>query len=260
MTPSPGAPVGRDGVSAPDPAEDPELPRPARAPGLLGRLLGVIHAPTETFRQAAHRPRPFATLAIVTVVSALAAAGFFATEVGRNAWLDTTIRQQEAFGATITDAQYALMERIAGFLAYIVLVQVLILGPLINLFVAWIFKAGFAVFAGAEATFQQTLDVIALSGVILVLRGLFTLPLNYAMQQYGSPSTLAAFVPMLPADSVAVRFLGMIDVFIVWWVAVLAIGLAVLFRRHTGPIALSLFTVYAVVAVGWTALLSFVGG
>ena len=40
----------------------------------------------------------------------------------------------------------------------------------------------------------------------------------------------------------------MIDLFLVWWVVVLAIGLAVLYRRRTGPVALSLLGAYVGIA------------
>ena len=54
---------------------------------------------------------------------------------------------------------------------------------------------------------------------------------------------------MLDESSFLAKFLGTIDLFIVWWVVVLAIGLAVLFKRKTGPIAAGLFIVYGVIAV-----------
>ena len=42
----------------------------------------------------------------------------------------------------------------------------------------------------------------------------------------------------------------MIDLFLIWWLLVLAIGLAVLYRRKTQPIALALYGVYAVDRAG----------
>jgi hypothetical protein len=65
----------------------------------------------------------------------------------------------------------------------------------------------------------------------------FTLPLNYARESLSSPTNLAVFAPFLDEGSLAARFLGMIDLFLVWWVVVLAIGLAVLYRRLAGPVA-----------------------
>jgi hypothetical protein len=46
------------------------------------------------------------------------------------------------------------------------------------------------------------------------------------------------------------KLAGTIDIFIIWWLVVLAIGLAVLYRRKTQPIATTLFGIYAVIAVG----------
>ena len=42
--------------------------------------------------------------------------------------------------------------------------------------------------------------------------------------------------------------LGSIDLIFIWWMLSLAIGLGVLYRRRTGPIAITMFAVY--VAIG----------
>jgi hypothetical protein len=46
----------------------------------------------------------------------------------------------------------------------------------------------------------------------------------------------------------ASRFLGAIDLFVIWWIVSLAIGLGVLDRRRTSPIATTLIVIY--VAIG----------
>jgi hypothetical protein len=48
----------------------------------------------------------------------------------------------------------------------------------------------------------------------------------------------------------------MLDIFIIWWLIVLAIGLAVLYRRKTQPIFITLFGVYAVIIVTIAAIMS----
>lgn len=63
-----------------------------------------------------------------------------------------------------------------------------------------------------------------------------------------NPATLAAFVPMLDEDTWLVRFLGVIDVFIVWWKVVVSIGLAVVYRRRATSIGAGLVTLYLLVA------------
>ena len=53
----------------------------------------------------------------------------------------------------------------------------------------------------------------------------------------------------LPDGSFAARLLGMFDVFVLWQLLVLAIGLGVLYRRRTQPIAITFYTLYVVIAV-----------
>jgi len=64
-----------------------------------------------------------------------------------------------------------------------------------------------------------------------------------------SSTNLAVFFPFLPESSFFARLLGMVDVFMVWWVSVLAIGLAVCYRKKTRGVAITLFAIYAVIAI-----------
>ena len=57
-------------------------------------------------------------------------------------------------------------------------------------------------------------------------------------------------------DDLIGKFFGMMDIFIIWWLVVLAIGLAVLYRRKTQPIALTLLGIYLLIAVGVAAFTS----
>jgi len=76
----------------------------------------------------------------------------------------------------------------------------------------------------------------------------------------GGPFNLGALVPMLDENSFLARFLGVTSVFTIWGIIVLAIGLAVLYRRKTRNIAIGLFTAYVVVAGSITAIFSRLGG
>jgi hypothetical protein len=78
---------------------------------------------------------------------------------------------------------------------------------------------------------------------------LFVTPLNYVRETMSSATNMAVFLPMLDESSFLARLLGTIDLFLIWWVFVLAIGLGVLYRRKTGPIAVGLYAVYGIIAV-----------
>ena len=225
---------------------------------LWSRILGVIFSPVVTFGRIAQDPRPVGLLAFAAIVPAAATALFLSTEVGKLAMLDETVRRAEAFFGTISDVQYAAMERAQGYAAFGTLAQVVAM-PLIAMAAAGILKAVFAVVAGAEATFKQVLAVVAASGVILALRQVFVLPLNYVRESKTSTTNLGVFLPMLPEGSFPARLLGTIDLFVVWWLAVLASGLATTYRRPVRTIAITLLGTYGMLALGLAAVLTFVG-
>jgi hypothetical protein len=123
----------------------------------------------------------------------------------------------------------------------------------------WALMAGilFGVFnaaLGGGGSFKQLFAVVAYSSAITIVQQLFVTPLNYVRETMSSATNLAVFLPMLDEGSFLARLLGMVDLFIIWSVFVLAIGLGVLYRRKTGPIAIGLFAVYGIIAVVVAAL------
>ena len=98
--------------------------------------------------------------------------------------------------------------------------------------------------------------VVTNTGVVNILQQLFVVPLNYARGAIGNPATVAAFFPMLEEGSFPERALGLVDLFIVWHVFLLAIGVGLLSKRRTGSIATTFYGLYAVIAVGVGFVLS----
>jgi hypothetical protein len=229
-------------------------------PGSVSRLLGVVLAPRETFEQVARAPRWLVPLAIVAAVGAAAVGGFLFTEVGQQAWLDRAVMQQEDFGFEVSDEQYARMEAMAPAAGYLGIAQMTIGVPLIVLCLSGILYVVFNVVGGGDATFRQLFAVVVHSTAIWALGWLFVTPLNYARESLSSPTNAAVFFPMLDEGTLPARLLGMIDLFLAWWVVVLAIGLAVLYRRRTRPIAIALFIIYAVIAAAVAGVMTAMGG
>ena len=73
--------------------------------------------------------------------------------------------------------------------------------------------------------------------------------MNYFRGAVSSPATLGALLPMLDDKSFIGKLAGMVDVFNIWGTIVLAIGLAVLYRRKTQPIAITFLAIFAVIGV-----------
>lgn len=230
-------------------------PAPA---GLLSRFVGIVTAPRDTFERVVAHPRWFGMLALTCVAMAVLVGGFLFTQVGQDAWLDAAT--SSPFSGEVSDQQYEGMQRMARFAGYLAVAQMLIFVPLFYVVVAGILYAVFNAAMGGNATFKQLYAVVVHTGPIGVLAQLITMPLNYARGSMSSATNLSVLLPMVDETSFLGRLMGMIDLFIIWQLIVLSIGLAVLYKRRTQRIAMTLFVVYAIIAVGLAAVLSSFGG
>jgi hypothetical protein len=234
---------------------------PAPAPkNLLARFVGVLMSPRDTFASVAAAPRWFGMLALTTVIVALFTALPMTTDAGRQAAIDQQVTQMQSFGMTVSDQMYEQLEKRSGTMPYTTGISVLVVSPIIALIIAGILFAIFNAALGGEASFKQVFAVLVHAGAISALSTIFSGAINYFRGSVGSVATLGALLPMLPETSFAGRLLGMVDVFLIWYIVVLAIGLGVLYRRRTQPIAISLLTVYAVIAIVVALVKSRVGG
>jgi hypothetical protein len=128
-------------------------------------------------------------------------------------------------------------------------VATIVFVPLVWLAICGLLFAVFNAALGGTATFKQLWAVFIHSTAVSVVQQLLVWPMNYARESMTSATNLGVFLPMLDESSFLAKFLGTIDLFLVWWIVVLAIGLGVLFKRKTGPIVTGLLVVYGVIAV-----------
>jgi len=215
---------------------------------LASRFIGMITSPRATYESVAAHPKWFGMLALMAVSMAILVGGFVSTKVGQEAWLDAA--SNSPFGGPVTDERYAGMQKMAPFIGPITAVYMLIGMPVFLVIIAGILYAIFNAAMGGNATFKQVFAIVVHTGPIGLLSQLFTVPMNYARGVMTSATNLGVLTQsILPDGSFLGRLLGMIDVFIIWQVIVLSIGLAVVYRRRTQPIATTLLVVYAVIAV-----------
>jgi hypothetical protein len=220
----------------------------APAKSLPARFVGILFAPRATYAAVAANPRWFGIFITVVLVSAAASVALLSTEIGRNAVVDQQIASRESFGRPLTQPQIEQIEKMAPYFAYFAPVfQLLGLG-IGGLVIAGLTFAVFNALLGGDATFKQVFAVVAHSGTVLAVLSLFTTPLAYARESLSSATNLGVFLPFLDDSSFLARLLGSIDLIFIWWMLSLAIGLGVLYRKRTGPIATTMFAVY--VAIG----------
>jgi Yip1 domain len=219
------------------------------APNLAARIAGVVFAPRATYAAVAARPRALGVLLFVLVVGAAATYAFLSTEVGQNAVLDQQIETMKSFGMTVTQPTIDRLEQAADRQRYIAPAAQAVFLPLAAAIVAGLALAVFNAIMGGDASYRQVFAIVAHSGVLITVQQLFGLPLAYAREKMTGATNLAVFAPFLDDTSFAARLLGSIDLFILWWLVSLAIGLGVLYKKRTTPIATSLISVYVVIGV-----------
>lgn len=217
--------------------------------GLPGRILGTIFSPRETYASVAARPRILGALAAVLVVTAGATGVFLSTRVGRDSLLDQQLRTMESFGLRPSDEVYRSMQSNLRYAPYVAAASQVFVIPVVAAVVGGVVVTAFNAFMGGKATFKQVYAIVVHSGFVVALQALFVQPLNYARGSMSNPAKVGVFFPLLDTSSFLARFLGAIDLFLVWWMISLSIGVGVLYRRRTAPIAMTFVGCYVVIAL-----------
>ncbi len=199
-------------------------------------------------------------MALTTVLVAAGFALFLSSEVGKAAYVDQAVASIESFGRTVTADMYTAIQRQAEL-------RRVDPGrrrscssrPLVAAALAGIFYGVFTVMGG-EARYKAVLAVVAHAGVISLLQQVFSLPVNYQRQSMSSATNLAVFFPDLAEGSFLASLLGFIDLFWIWYLVVLAIGLAAVYRRKWTSVAGGLFVVYVLIGLAVAAIKAVLGG
>jgi hypothetical protein len=227
---------------------------------LGARIAGVVRHPRSTFEAIVQRPQFAGLLTLLVVVSFAASAAFLVTGVGQLALVDQWERTAVAFGQPVDDARYAAFQELsargvsyaavtttAGMAAATVALAAVLFG---------VFAAGLR----GTPSYRQVLAVTTHAAVILGLRNVVAAPVNYARESLASPLTLGLFFTAVDEGSPVARFLALIDLFAVWWLAVLAIGIGVLYQRRVRTVAAAFLGAYVAIAVLLAGVMAVLGG
>ena len=222
-------------------------------PGLLARVIGVLLSPRETFAAIAAKPRWLGVMLVTMVMSSAAYYVILSSQDMQDAIVDQQITAMEARGTTVSDDQVANIERFIGYLPVGYAVGIFVLGPLFGAAIAGIVTGIFSTLMGGNGTFKQVFAVMSHAGVVPAISALFIAGMLAAgVKPIGvrpPGANLGVFLPMLEETSFLAVMLRSIDMFLLWWMVVLAIGLGVLYKRRTGPIATTFIGLYVVIAL-----------
>jgi hypothetical protein len=229
-------------------------PAEAASKGLISRIFGVFFSPRATYAAVAAHPTWLGVLAITSVIIA---GGYFvllSTEVGKQAAFDQQTQMVESFGIKLNDQALERMEAGIERARFTTPIGQLIGIPLVLAVVAGILLGIFNALLGGDARYKQVYAILAHTSAITALQTLFSIPLDYVRETLSSPTTLKVLAPFIDDATFAGRLLGSIDLFQIWGTLSTAIGLAVLYKRRTAPIAVSLFVVYFVIVAAIAAI------
>jgi len=222
-------------------------PAEAAPKGLVSRVFGVFFSPRATYASVAAAPR---WLGVLLVTCSVLAGGYYtllSTEVGKRAALDQQTQIIESFGVKLNDQALDRMEAGIDRAKYTTPIGQFIGLPIVLAIVAGILLGIFNALLGGDATYKQVFAILAHSSVIAALQTLFVIPIEYAKESLASPTTLLAIMPFIDEGTFVGRLFSTIDLFQVWSTLSVAIGLGVLYKRKTAPIAISLYVVILVI-------------
>ena len=82
----------------------------------------------------------------------------------------------------------------------------------------------------------------------------------FEVQTVARSDTASSRRGMLDEASPLARFLGIVDLFVIWWIVVLAIGVSILYQRSTRSVALVFTGAYVVLALLAALAMAISGG
>jgi hypothetical protein len=141
------------------------------------------------------------------------------------------------------------VETFVKIIGYVIAAGQVVLAPLFIALLALILKATLNFVYGMRATFKQAFAVVAHSSIVITVVSMLSTPLMYAKEDLLSPTRLAVLLPMLPEQGFVTALCNSIDLWVIWWLCNLAIGLAVLYKTRTGGIAGTFLGLYGCIAL-----------
>lgn len=223
----------------------------------MRRVIGVLWHPRRTLAEVVARPTFAVAWVFLLAVLAVCAFALLSTAVGRQALVDERVRVVEALGGRVDDVAYAALQANPPVLVYLTSGGRLLLTPEITLLVAAGLMA-LAALDGVKVRYGVALAITVYASLVLALQQVVATPLHFVRESLTSPTNIGALLPMLDEGSLPARWLGSIDVFGLWWVWLLAVGLAAATgrpaRRYVARLLMAYIGIAALVAAVFAVL------
>jgi hypothetical protein len=194
-------------------------------------------------------PRSIDLAILIMCIAVVCSVGFLMTRVGQLAALDQQVRQLESFGVTIDDDRYGELRRWVSYRPAISAALILVGWPLLWVALASILKGIGNRVTRRQITFAQVLTVVVHASSVFAVRSMIAAPANYARESLGGATSLRVLIPAFGESTFPARLLGAVDIFVVWWVVLVAIGIGMLYETRAVSVARWLLCAYTAGAV-----------
>jgi hypothetical protein len=224
----------------------------------MRRVTGVLLHPRATMAEVVRYPAFIAAWVVVLLVAGVCGGLLLSTPVGQQALVDERVRVTEAMGGRVDDATYARLQADPPVSVYLTSGGRLLLTPPVTIAVA----AGLMLLArmgGARVTFVTALAIAVHATVVLALQQVIATPVHYLFESLTSPSNVAGLLRVFEEGSIAGRLFGTIDVFGLWWMWLLAVGLSAATGVPARRYAWKLLAVYVGIAAMVAAVFAVLG-
>jgi hypothetical protein len=223
------------------------------------RLAGTIGRPRATLAEVSSAPAWASSWSAILLVWTICGGWLLSTDVGRQAVVDERVRVIETFGLEVTDAQYAALQVRPPWWVYFISGGRTLLTPPVTLIAAiavWVV----ARWERATTSLSQALAIVVHASVALLVGQLMATPIHYVRESLTSPMNLAAILPLMQEGTGPTRFFGTIDLFALWWMFLIALGLAILTGKRPGRYLLPMVGMYGAFAAVVAVVIAVRGG
>jgi len=231
-----------------DSALAPPAPSAEPAPNSFQRIIGVLFSPDSTFASIARRPDWVVPLVLLLVIS-LAAGIIMAPRVDFASATREAMEQNKNIPQERIESTVKMTASIAKVMTYLSPVLSLI-GLLI---IAGILLLAFRLFGG-EGDYKQAFSVTCYSSVPTIIKSVVTLIIIVARGGMVPAQTLATlvrsnlgFLVDMKTNPVAFALLSSIDIFSIWFLALLIIGFSYVSRLSKAKSAVIIISLWIVV-------------
>lgn len=225
-------------------------PDPGPKPNSFQRIIGVLFSPDATFASIARKPDWVVPLVLLLIVS-LAAGVIMAPRIDFGSATREAMEQNKNMKQEQIDRAVKMTSSIAKVMTYLSPVLSLI-GLLI---ISGVLLLAFRLFGG-EGDFKQAFSVVCYSSIPTIIKSVVTL-IIIVVKGGIIPATMLAtlvrsnlgFLVDMKTNPMAFALLSSIDIFSIWFLALLIIGFAYVSRLSKAKSAVIVISLWIVVCL-----------